>query len=176
MRFLIMCLIGGVCCQTGSVFADDYIDRLAPKKEKFIELNISLPPYPQESALQTVPIDNRNAGFQYSVDVNSLSVGSDGVTRYTMVVKSPSGSSNVFYEGVRCDTAEYKTYAYGTTAGTFLPLRNASWKPIVSGDNRHYQQDLAKNFLCNPSGGPYKRAIVINRFQNFQDESTDLLQ
>lgn len=176
MKLLAGYLIGFMCCLPGVTFADDYIDNLSPQKEKFLELNISLPPYPQDDNLQAVPIFARDTGFEYFVDLKSLSVDSDGVTRYTMVVKSPSGASNVFYEGVRCDAGEYKTYAYGSTARTFQPLRKSEWQPILGSDTRHYQYDLAKNFLCNPAGGSYKKDAVINRFQNFQDQNTDLLQ
>ena len=41
----------------------------------------------------------------------SLTVGTDGVVRYTVVVTSPAGARNVNYEGIRCDTYEWRLYA-----------------------------------------------------------------
>jgi len=52
-----------------------------------------------------------NTPLTFALDSKSLSVGDDGVVRYTVVVTSPSGAHNVNYEGIRCDTYEWRQYA-----------------------------------------------------------------
>ncbi|NYH13968.1 hypothetical protein GGD41_001196 [Paraburkholderia bryophila] len=70
----------------------------------------TLPPLPQDANLLPFAVSG-NTPLQFAVDKNSLTVGTDGVVRLTVVVTSPSGARNVIYEGIRCDTYEWRQYA-----------------------------------------------------------------
>jgi hypothetical protein len=72
------------------------------------------------------------------------------VVRYTVVVKSPSGGSNVAYEGIRCTpTGEYRLYAYGV-GGKFEPIPDSSWRGVLDPAVPSYAADLERFFLCVP--------------------------
>ncbi len=57
--------------------------------------------------------------FKFSVDTQSISIGADGVTRYIVVITNPSGEEQAQYEGIRCDSYQWKLY------GNF---ENGQWK------------------------------------------------
>jgi hypothetical protein len=107
----------------------------------------SLPPYPKQGSL--VPIYVSPAiPFAFFVDAVSVSVGQDGVVRYTLIARSASAVMNVSYEGMRCETYERKVYAFGRSDGTWSQARNSQWTPISSiQPNQHLT--LAVDFFCS---------------------------
>ena len=48
--------------------------------------------------------------FKFAVDTDSILIGADGVTRYIVVMKSPSGNEQTQYEGIRCDSFQWRLY------------------------------------------------------------------
>jgi hypothetical protein len=108
----------------------------------------TLPPLPQESKLLPFEVSG-NTPLQFAIDPNSLSVGTDGVVRYTVVVTSPSGARNVNYEGIRCDTYEWRLYA-GLNAdhdGWDRTVENG-FSRIENGDLNAYHAALYQDYLC----------------------------
>lgn len=84
--------------------------------------------------------------LQFYIDGSALTIGAkDRIVRYTLVVKSDSGASNVSYEGLRCDTAERKIYAYGTPDGKWSKAREPQWKPV---HEERYRRTLFHNYFC----------------------------
>ncbi len=99
--------------------------------EAWKEIDIKIPPYPDDSDLMELQLDDPNNRFTYYMDEESLDVSEkDYVVRYTLVIESKSGTRNIFYEGMRCNTLEYKTYAFGTGKGKFRPSRKPEWKSM----------------------------------------------
>jgi len=118
-----------------------------PEEKAFKEDALTLPPYPEDAAL----IEFRPRGFsknRFYVDRDSVSLGSDWVVRYTVVIKSPSGVANVSYEGLRCKTSEYKVYAYGTRNGTWTSPRERQWKN-VGNTSASFRYSLWVDYLCD---------------------------
>lgn len=108
-----------------------------------------LPPFPEDDRLLEIPFEHPGARFRFLIDPESLSVGEDGVVRYTLILESVrSGNRNILYEGMRCATREYKTQAYGTRKGKFRPLAKPRWLSIDSHRSNWYRRDLWKFFLC----------------------------
>lgn len=108
----------------------------------------TLPPLPQDSNLLPFEVSG-NTPLQFSIDRNSVSVGSDGVVRYTVVVTSPSGARNVNYEGIRCDTYEWRLYA-GLNAdhdGWDRTVENGFTR-IENGALNAYQAVLYQDYMC----------------------------
>src|SRR3982074_2310115 len=70
--------------------------------------------------------------LSFFIDKNSLSVGTDGVIRYTVVVKSPAGARNVNYEGIRCDNYNWRLYAS-------INEDQADWDRTVENDFRRIE-------------------------------------
>lgn len=113
------------------------------------ELQAMLPAYPREENLLPVrmPVSYTLKIF---LDEKSVSLAEDDIARFTLVVESSSGYRNIFYEGIRCETREYKTYAYGAPEGEFHLLKEPKWQKIPYYDINAYRYQLARNYVCDP--------------------------
>jgi len=122
---------------------------LLDRQSNWVENKVdTLPPLPQASNLLPFEVSG-NTPLQFSIDRNSLTVGTDGVVRYTVVVTSPSGARNVNYEGIRCDTYEWRQYA-GLNAdhdGWDQTVANGFTR-IENGALNAYQAALYQDYMC----------------------------
>jgi hypothetical protein len=110
------------------------------------ELQAQLPAYPDMAKALHFEVSPA-IHTQFFVDPKSISVGADGVMRYTLIARSPSGVLNVSYEGMRCATNEKKLYAFGRKDGTWSRNRYAKWGDISP--TRDPQQNmLFSDFFC----------------------------
>lgn len=107
-----------------------------------------LPPLPQAEDLIELRLDGGPGPFRYFIDGRHLAVGEDGVVRYTVVIRSRSGASNLSLEGIRCTArGRFKVFAYGTEQG-FIPT-DQDWQPI--GPNTEpYRIQLWRHHFCLP--------------------------
>lgn len=88
--------------------------------------------------------------FKFAVDTNSISIGADGITRYIVVITNPSGGQQAQYEGIRCDSFQWRLYgAYESTGWKENPL--GAWKSIQTNVPNRYQAALAQGAFCNLS-------------------------
>jgi hypothetical protein len=85
--------------------------------------------------------------FDYFVDAASLTVDPDGVVRYTVVARSAS-ASNISYEGIRCETAERKIYAYARPDGTWYQPRDPSWARFGNAAAEGFRYTLYQDYFC----------------------------
>jgi hypothetical protein len=119
------------------------------------EIEASLPAYPRPDNLVAFEVSaaTRNRHF---LDMASLSVGEDGVVRYTVVVRTEGGAENVSFEGMRCDTGERKLYAFGRSTGSdggeWVRNRFARWEPIAARQATGYHRALFYHYLCTVEG------------------------
>jgi hypothetical protein len=120
-----------------------------------------LPPLPKESDLVEIRLDAPGARFSYLIDATHLSIGNDKVVRYTLVARSKTGSENVSFQGLRCDSPEYKIFAYGTRGG-FKRVEGVDWQRIGPSDADQVQRELQRFYLCQPSHHiPRERSEMI---------------
>jgi len=85
--------------------------------------------------------------LKFGVDPKTITIAPDGVVRYVVVAyRDGSDTVNAFYEGVRCSSEEYKTYARYTGSG-WSTVPASEWKRI---DDRNsiYTAELARQSLC----------------------------
>jgi len=115
--------------------------------EKWQETEAGLPPHPDEKNLVNIPL-TANDTVRLYVDPMSYSRAKDGVARVTLVVESPSGVRSVFYDGMRCETGKFKTYAVGTVDGKFALVRNAKWQAIPTPSINAFRDYLYNKILC----------------------------
>ena len=122
---------------------------LLDENKSWVENKVdSLPALPQSG--NVVPFDvSANTPLTFSVDAKSLSVGSDGVVRYTVLIDSPTGAHNIFYEGIRCDTYEWRLYAAddGNGEGWDRSVANP-WRRIEQSDLNAYHAALYTDYMC----------------------------
>jgi hypothetical protein len=107
----------------------------------------TFPAYPKESDLIEFYVGPR-ATNRFFVDANSLSAGGDGIVRYTLVVKTAGGATNISYEGIQCSARQFKIYATGNADGTWAGNRLAAWRPIENELVNRYHAALNHDFFC----------------------------
>jgi len=86
---------------------------------------------------------------KFSVDAKSLSIGKDGVVRYTLVAVSSGGAKNISFEGIRCASFEKKIYALGREDGTWARSRRDQWEGIVRSKVNRQHAALALDYFCS---------------------------
>ena len=116
-------------------------------KKPWKEIEATLPAYPKPETM--VPFQaGPTGGHRYFVDAPSLSIGADGVVRYTLVIRTTGGATNVSYEGVRCDERHQKTYAIGQPNGSWTRARDPQWRRIEYRAVNNYHGVLYGEYLC----------------------------
>jgi hypothetical protein len=107
---------------------------------------VKLPAFPKPERL--VRFDAGPAStFDYFIDTDSLSVGPDGVVRFTVVAKS-EGATNISYEGIRCAYRERKAYAFGQSDATWREARDPQWVRIGPAVTDLYRFVLWNFYFC----------------------------
>ncbi len=131
----------------GSLGSKSTADALDDGDKSWQEIAVKLPPAPLAADL--LPFDVSVVSTQrFALDARSLSVGTDGVLRYTLVGVSSSGVKNVSYEGIRCESREQKIYALGHDDGSWSQARRSEWQPILNNAVNRQQGALAQDYFC----------------------------
>jgi len=127
------------------------------------EGRVRLPPYPDAARAIPVDVDLGQSAYRVLIDPDSITVGEDSVVRYTLLLQSPGGTTNVFYEGLRCTAGQYRRYAYGVD-GRFKLFPRSKWRYIrrVGMEKLHFS--LAGDFFC-PLPERDKVARLIRRLK-----------
>ena len=111
------------------------------------EVAAKLPAYPKNENLIAFEVSSATPN-KFMIDTVSLSVGTDGVVRYTVVIESPRGARTVNYEGMRCDPAEYKIYGFGQEDGKWTENKRAAWQPFKQRSLLSYHKALFEDHFC----------------------------
>jgi hypothetical protein len=132
----------GAQAQTG--FEEEFDDADKPWQE----IAVQLPSVPQAANLLPFYV-SPTATQSFAIDAKSVSVGADGVIRYTLIATSNAGAKNISYEGIRCATLEKKIYAIGQQDGSWARSRRDQWERIHGyADNRPHIV-LVRNYFCD---------------------------
>ncbi len=129
---------------------------------------ITFPQAPQKSDLVRLDSELTDGRYEYFIDRASVSMGSDQILRYTVVLQSDTGARNVFYEGIRCASSEFKTYAYATESGEFRPMTSASWRKLSTTAPYDYRRLLAQRYVCDRDGWPLNEKQVQKRIAQIE--------
>lgn len=143
-----------------SAFEQDFDDVEKPWKE----VESQLPPPPIDANLVGFSVSGATQ-YRFQLDANALSIGTDGVYRYTLVATSPQGVRNVSYEGIRCETHEHKLYAVARTDGSWVRARNAAWQPIVDISLNRTNAALDREYFCPDGYAARDTKTIIARMQ-----------
>jgi hypothetical protein len=128
---------------------DGVFTYLLDRKTTWAENKVdTLPPLPTEANLLPFSVSG-NTPLTFAIDKNSLSVGTDGVIRYTVVVTSPAGARNVNYEGIRCDNYNWRLYAGINEDQTGWDRTVANdFRRIENGELNAYHAALYQDYFC----------------------------
>lgn len=116
------------------------------------EVVFPAPPKPETLLPFYVSATTENRFF---VDSQSLTVGTDGVVRYVLVVLAGQGARNVTFEGMRCETRESRVYAVGRSDGSWSAARRNEWARVSEAAANRQHAALFQEYFC-PGG------VIIN--------------
>lgn len=144
-----------------SQFEDDFDDPYKPWQE----VAVQLPAAPQAGDL--IPFDvSATATHSFAIDAMSVSTGTDGVVRYTLVSISSAGARNVSYEGIRCNSFEKKLYAFGQADGSWSRSRRDRWELIQGNAANRHHAILAGEYFCLDSTVAGRADQIVERLRN----------
>lgn len=122
-------------------FDDEY------EKKTWQEIEVQLPPVTKQENWLPFYVSAATTN-RFFIDGASLSVGSDGVVRYVLIVLSPEGARNVTYEGMRCETRERRIYAAGRADGSWSKARKNEWVRIQDAYANRQHAALFLEYFC----------------------------
>jgi hypothetical protein len=145
---ILLCLLSMVAPAAAFFGPKKSSDYEYENEKPWVEIQAQLPSYPKSENLLEFDAGPASTNLHF-VDGSSISVGEDGVVRYSLVVKSPAGAMNVSYEGIRCQTNERKVYAYGRAKDeSWAPTRMGKWTDLENIKQNYAQRALYRYFFC----------------------------
>lgn len=138
-------LFFGLTTSMGYAAYDEDEDDPAPQGWK--EAALVLPNYPEDKNLIEFYVGPTNTNHFY-IDGPSLSVTPDGIVRYTLVIKTAGGASNVTYEGMRCETREVRLFAVGRSGPTWVVSPRSGWRPVENKLINQHHAALSRDYFC----------------------------
>lgn len=118
-----------------------------PDAEPWKEVASTPPASFNTDQLQTFDVA-QGAALTYGIDPQTLSVGADGVVRYVLVAKSSTGALNVLYQGIRCETAEVKTYGRWDNQTSWNTSAKDAWQVLSFRGPSRPAMMLARGGVC----------------------------
>lgn len=114
---------------------------------------IDIPSAPSFNKDRLVPVEMPSyVSLRFGVDPATLTITGDGVIRYVMVAQGTgAGSATVsaMYEGIRCASGEFKTYARFSASGQWAPVSNPQWRPLNDNNTSKHALALARQGACD---------------------------
>jgi len=110
---------------------------------------------PKPEDLSPVRSDKMPAGMELSIDKTRIDVNpEDRVVRVWLWVRSSSGVENGTYEGFRCETSEYKVYAYANPRRDppVTKAKRPRWISVDEGRFGDYRRELLRDYFCGIRG------------------------
>ena len=107
-----------------------------------------------------IPLEIPGSQLRFGVDPASVSLGSDGVIRYVVVASSTSGAVNGIYEGIRCNTAEYKVYARNSGSG--WSVAGSDWRALHDQPRSRHSLLVARTGACIGRGPNRSAARIVS--------------
>ena len=118
------------------------------------------PPPPALRLEGLIELEVQRSSLKFAVDPASISVGSDGVVRYVVVVRGENNVSAV-YEGIRCNTADFKVYARYNAPGGWVATRQIEWKPLTQNSSARHSLVLAQSGVCTGNSPNRSQAQIV---------------
>jgi hypothetical protein len=140
--------------------------QFAVEEPEWKESDVPPPPAFDISKLITFEV-SPNSALVYGVDPASISITqNDGLVRYVMVASSASGTRNVMYEGIRCSTGEFKTYARYSPEGRWTMVSTPEWRTMFGNMPSRHALRFAQAGGCDNAAVPLSVNAVVRRLKN----------
>lgn len=154
-------LAGSAMAQSPSFLGEEEIGKV----KQWEEVALQLPAAPETDALLPFVITPKTSQ-SFFIDPKSLTLGTDGVIRYTLVAQSRAGASSISYEGIRCTTFEKKLYAFGRADGSWSRAKQDEWQPIFKNGANRQHVTLVQDYFCSDGHVAGDAARIIDRMRN----------
>lgn len=129
------------------------------------EDNVAAPPAFDLTKLVTFEVA-LNSQLVYGVDPATISISDkDGVVRYVVVASNASGARNVMYEGIRCSTGEFKTYAR-YSGDKWTSVSKPEWKSMFGNMPSKHPLRLARAGACDSAAAVQTVDLLVSRLKN----------
>lgn len=125
-----------------------------PDAPKWVEEEVRFPAFPQDANLREFYVSELTT-HKFFIDAATLGVGKDGVVRYVLVVRTGGGTTNVTFEGIRCESREFRIYATGHRDGMWAQAHRSEWRRIENKPANRHHAALSRYLLC-PGGSPIR--------------------
>lgn len=108
-----------------------------------------VPPPPAFNVSKLVPVDvGAASALAFGIDPATVTLTKEGVVRYVVVASSRTGATNAMYEGVRCASGEYKTYARHNASGGWNLVSNPAWQSLYAPAPSRHTLMVARGGIC----------------------------
>jgi hypothetical protein len=154
-RFLGLLLATACVCAQAQFIAQD---------PDWKESDVPPPPAFKIERLLEVVI-SRQSQLIWGVDQDSIKITPDGVVRYVVVARSPSGALNAMYEGLLCRKGEVITYARFNRDSGWSNVSSREWKSFRALGQAAHSWRLAKEGLCDGAAPPTTVADAIRKLR-----------
>ncbi len=149
---------------------DEYKFEYTPAPRKpWQEQAATLPPFPANQDLLAIEMTGPT-NVTANLDRSTLQVGDDGVVRAVYVITSSGGVRNTFFDGFRCATRQYKTYAYSVGTAEWTRATNTAWKDIQRRSINAVRDTLHEDYFCTGLTQPRTKREILQRFLDRQEE------
>jgi hypothetical protein len=78
-----------------------------------------------------------------------------------VVATSATGAVNAMYEGLRCNTAEVKTYARHNPDSGWAPATSPEWRPLHGNSPSRHSLIIARTGACLGQGANRSAATIV---------------
>jgi hypothetical protein len=122
-------------------FEEDY------ENKQWQEVEVQLPAAPRQDSMLPFYVSAATEN-RFFVDGSTISVGTDGVVRYVLLILAAGGGRNVTFEGMRCQTRERRIYASGRQDGSWSKARKNEWVRIQEQYANRHHATLFLDYFC----------------------------
>lgn len=127
---------------------------------QWTEENAAPPPAYAQDGL--IPIEMPYyVSLKIGIDPATLTVGSDGVVRYVVVMRNATGSTNAAYEGILCTTGQVKTYARAGTNGTWVAIKQPEWRDLTDNLPSRHAYAISKQGACDARSSSNRERTLL---------------
>lgn len=134
--------------------------QLAPVDPDWRE--VEAPPAPVFTVEGLIPLDTPRSNLRFGVAPASIAVGSDGIVRYVVVATGSSGAVNAMYEGIRCNTGEYKVYARHNPGSGWVIAKDPQWRQLQAAPMPRHALIIARTGACVGHGTAVSAAKIVS--------------
>lgn len=162
------CALAAVECDTRKYYECYDYQESEEDKKVWVEEKYTLPAAPDMDKLIPFEVNVSNAN-RFFVDPASVSVGKDGVVRFTVVIESSGGARTINYEGLRCKTRERRLYAFGQPDGSWIESKGSSWIQMQKQQHKMhnaYPAVLAYDYFCLNLEPPPSAEVAVSRLRS----------